>query len=174
MPTLAEIQNRVKTLDGHETFYFKSEIKELPKILSSDENIESIIAGEHNGLKGILVATESRLIFVNKLFFGAKVEDFAYDKINSIEYETRFIHGKITIHISGKKATIDDVLKNYTRSFVELVREKIKSNQKEKQEPASTNSIDIADQLERLVKLRQQGFLTDEEFIHQKRKFLGM
>ena len=34
--------------------------------------------------------------------FGLKVEDFPYDKISSIQYETGLIFGKLTIFTSGK------------------------------------------------------------------------
>ena len=41
-----------------------------------------------------LVATNKRLIFVDKGFVvGLKVEDFPYDKISSIQYETGILMG---------------------------------------------------------------------------------
>ncbi len=39
--------------------------------------------------------------------------------------------------------------------------------------PASSGGVDIADQLERLVKLKEAGHLTDEEFAAQKAKLIG-
>lgn len=181
MPTLQELQSIIKKLDGQEVFINKAEIKELPNILWHDEMPEQIVTGFYNNGNGILVATDRRLIFIDKgLVFGLKVEDFPYDKISSIQYETGILMGKITIFTSGNKAVIDNVIKNRTRAFGDWVRARISSpvqNKIETQtEVSSTNisTVDIADQLERLAKLKQQGFLTDEEFAHQKRKFLGM
>jgi len=35
-------------------------------------------------------------------------------------------------------------------------------------------NVNIADQLERLAKLKEQGILTEEEFASQKKKLLGL
>ena len=102
MPTLIEIQSQIKNLAGFESFLGRKEIKELPSILWEDEKVENIIQGTYNNGNGVLVATNIRLVFVDKgLLFGLKVEDFPYDKISSIQYETGILMGKLTIFTSG-------------------------------------------------------------------------
>lgn len=107
MPTLEEIQKQIGSLDGASRLLAFKEIKELPKILWEDERVEQIIQGMYNNGNGVLVATNKRLVFVDKgLMFGLKVEDFPYDKITSIQYETGMLMGEITIFASGNKAEI--------------------------------------------------------------------
>ncbi len=177
MPTLIEIQSQIKNLGGFETFLGRKEIKELPSILWEDERVENIIQGTYNNGNGILVATNRRLVFVDKgLLFGLKVEDFPYDKISSIQYETGILFGKLTIFTSGNKAIIDNVLKAKVRVFGDSVRAKI-SAPKETSTPInqpiiSHNPLDVADQLEKLAKLKSQGILSEEEFMQQKKKIL--
>lgn len=180
MPTLEEIKSQIKNLDGFESFLGRKEIKELPNILWEDEKLENIIQGTYNNGNGILVGTNKRLIFVDKgLIFGLKVEDFQYDKISSIQYETGLIFGKIIIFTSGNKAVIENVIKGKVRVFGEWVRAKI-SNQnqtKTSQNKLQTNlneDANIIDQLEKLANLKERGILTDEEFIIQKKKLLGL
>jgi len=176
MPTLIEIQSQIKNLGGLENYLGRKEIKELPAILWNDEKVENIIQGTYNNGNGILVATNRRLVFVDKGFlFGLKVEDFPYDKISSIQYETGMLFGKITIFTSGNKALIENVLKAKVRVFGDSVRAKI-STPKENSVPQQTinqSPIDVADQLERLAKLKENGVLSDEEFAQQKSKILG-
>lgn len=179
MPTLLEIEKQIKNLGGLETFLGKKEIKELPSILWYDENVENIIQGTYNNGNGILVATNRRLVFVDKgLLFGLKVEDFPYDKISSIQYETGILMGKLTIFTSGNKAIIDNVIKIKVRVFGDFVRAKISAPKEKTIQPSNIvvaqQPIDIADQLERLAKLKEQGILSDEEFIQQKKKILGV
>ena len=104
----------------------RKEIKELPSILWEDENIERLVQGFYNGGLGILVATNKRLIFVDKgLVYGLKVEDFPYDKITSIQYKTGLLMGEITIFASGNKADISNIEKKQTRTFAEYTRARI-------------------------------------------------
>jgi len=184
MPTLAEINLQVKNLGGLEGFLGRKEVKELPNILWADENVENIIQGTYNNGNGILVATNRRLVFVDKgILFGLKVEDFAYDKISSIQYETGILLGKLTIFTSGNKAIIDNINKAKVRVFGDAVRAKISAPRKEPltqtvvqvQAPSQVNNNgSVLEQLERLAKLKEQGFLTEEEFAGQKKRLLGL
>ena len=178
MLTLIEIQSQIKNLAGFESFLGRKEIKELPSILWEDEKVENIIQGTYNNGNGVLVATNIRLVFVDKgLLFGLKVEDFPYDKISSIQYETGILMGKLTIFTSGNKAIIDNVVKTKVRVFGDSVRAKISTPKEVSNNiPQTINPqpIDIADQLERLAKLKTQGVLTEEEFLQQKNKLLTL
>lgn len=180
MPTLDEIKEQINGLDGVSRFVSRKEIKELPHILWEDENVEDILPGTYNNGNGILVATNSRLIFIDKgLVFGLKVEDFPLDKITSIQYSTGLMFGKLTIFASGNKAVIDNCEKVRVRKFGDNIRNKITA--KSNPEPAPSNSStnndsqgqdDVVSKLERLAKLKEQGILTEQEFLDQKKKIL--
>lgn len=178
MPTLAEIEIQVKNLGSIQGFLGKKEIKELPNILWENENVENIIQGTYNNGNGILVGTNKRLIFVDKgLIFGLKVEDFPYEKISSTQYQTGLLFGKLTIFTSGNKAIIDNVPILNVRTFGDWVRNKISNPpQSETAQNTTTNiaTVDIADQIEKLGKLREKGLLSDEEFNTQKKKLLDL
>ena len=179
MPTLKQIKAQIKSIDGLSKFLGKREINELPDILWENESVENLIQGMYNNGNGILVATNKRLVFIDKgLVFGLKVEDFPYDKISSIQYSTGLLLGKLTIFTSGNKAVIDYVDKQRVRIFGDFVRNKISSKDtvetpsNQSQQKADT-SDDIVSKLERLAKLKEQGILTEEEFTQQKQKILG-
>lgn len=172
MPTLDEIKSQINSLSSTEKFFGRREIKELPNVLWPDEKLENIIQGFYNGGNGILVATNKRLVFVDKkMIFGIRVEDFPYDRITNIKYETSLLYGKLTIYTAAKKAVIDQVTKSSVRSFGDWIRARIS--------PATGNVLDrdsgqadsIA-KLERLVKLKAEGILSEDEFIEQKRRIL--
>ena len=89
MPTLDEVKYQIRSLNFIDSFINRSEIKELPKILWEDEVIVDIVSGTYNQKNGILVATNKRLIFLEKgIFWGSTVEDFGYNKITSFVYHT--------------------------------------------------------------------------------------
>jgi len=177
MPTLEEIQKQISSLDSASRLLAFKEVKELPKILWEDERIEQIIQGMYNNGNGVLVATNKRLVFVDKgLMFGLKVEDFPYDKITSIQYETGMLMGEITIFASGNKAEIKYLDKARTRVFAEFVRARVTATSDHasvQKASAVPNADDVVSKLERLAALKSQGILTEEEFLEQKRKILN-
>jgi hypothetical protein len=103
------------------------------------------------------------------------VEDFPYDKISSIQYQTGWTGGTITIFASGNKVEIKNVLKDQCKSFADSVRARISPTTESVQAPSppQQREPDLVDQLERLGKLKEQGILTEEEFTAQKAKILG-
>lgn len=178
MPTLEQVKQQIQRIDGLSKFLGRREVKELPDILWDDENIESLIQGTYNNGSGILAATNRRLVFVDKgMMYGLKVEDFPYEKITSIQYSTGFLLGKLTIYASGNKAIIDNVDKKQVRAFGDFVRNKISNKDAldsgSSENNQSNNSDDVVSKLERLSKLKEQGILTEEEFLQQKQKILN-
>lgn len=169
---LDEIRDELEKLDINPTFFARKEIRELPNVLSEDEKIVYLVEGRNKTSNHhiLLVATDRRLIFLDKEFlYGLKVEDFSYDKVTSIQYETEFMLASIDVHISGNVVEIDGVGKYETELFCEKVRD-FMSRPKEyfQNKPEPT----VLDQLEQLGRLKESGVLTEEEFLEQKEKLL--
>jgi hypothetical protein len=125
MADIASVEKAIKNLSGGEKFFGRGEIKALPSILWEDELPEKIIQGTYNNGGGILVATNKRLVFVDKGLMSLKVEDFPYDRITSIQYTTGMLMGGIDIYASGNKAEIKNVTKDQVKPFAEYIRARI-------------------------------------------------
>jgi hypothetical protein len=174
MPTLNDVKTQIKSLDGASKFLGRREIKELPKILWEDEKVESIVQGKYNNNLGILIATNKRLVFVDKKLIGVRVEDFPYDKLTSIQYETGLVYGKISIFTSGNRANIEKVSpKNQVRDFAEYIRARITSKH-EQPESNKGSQNDGMSQIEKLAELKEKGILTKAEFEAKKKQILGI
>lgn len=153
----------------------RKEIEELPSIIPEDEEIFELIQGNYNGGQGILVATNKRLLFVDKgIFYGLKIEDFGLAKITSIQYESGFISADIKIMASGNIAKITNVDKNLGKVFCEKVRIKLSEPKQTTSVTVVQQQVDVADQLIKLAGLKDNGILTQAEFDAQKAKLLGI
>jgi Bacterial PH domain/Short C-terminal domain len=179
MPTLEEIRDQIGHLPGGKGFLGRKEVKQLPSILWEDEAIESIIRGFYANGTGILIATNKRLVFVDKGITSLRVEDFPYDKITSIQYHLGIAGGTLTIFASGNKADIQHVPKDQCKAFGDFVRARTTGVTQHQSAtppasdvPASPLVGDMLDQLERLGRLKEQGVLTEDEFQAQKAKIL--
>lgn len=169
---LDEIKEELDRLGINPTIFARKEIHELPDILSEDERIVYLVEGRNKVTKHhiILVATDRRIIFVDKEFlYGLKMEDFSYNKVSSIQYETALMLASIDIHIADNILEIDGVGKYDAELFCEKVRDFMSHPEgyfEKRDEPT------ILDQLEQLGRLKDNGILSDEEFLSQKRKLL--
>lgn len=170
---LDEIKEELEQLDINPTFFARKEIRELPNILSEDEKIVYLVEGRNKITTHhiILVATDRRLIFVDKEFmYGLKVEDFSYSKISSIQYETELMLASIDIHVSDDIVEIDGVGKYDAELFCEKVRNFMSDPEEYFQNKSEPSTLD---QLEQLGRLKESGVLSEEEFNEQKKKLLG-
>lgn len=176
MPNIEEINSQIKSLGIAANLLPKKEINELPSILWEDERIEKITKGLYGDGSGVIVATNKRIVFVDKgIFFGLRVEDFPYDKITSLQYKSGFATEEITIFCSGNRAEIKHV--HDAKNFVEYVRARITPVSESAAPKVSaspvTSADDLISKLERLAALKAQGILTEEEFLGQKAKILN-
>ena len=126
--SIARVTEQIPTVDRR--FLAKREIDELPNILWEGEIVERLITGTYvtgNGLvNGVLVATNRRLLIVDKGLFGKrKNEDFTYDKITTIESSTGRVSGELTVYASGNRETFKNVYKDTCQDFAAHLRNKL-------------------------------------------------
>ena len=148
-------------------------IERLPDILWEEEVPETLVYGTYNNLRGILVATGKRLVFVNRGWFGALViNDFAYDGISSIESKTGLGLGEITIYVSGKKEKLNSIPNNQLRPFADILRKNVLLAHGDTSDSQPVLLTSVAGELETFVKLRDEGVISDDEFQAQKTRLL--
>ena len=163
---------------GAETAMFsKWEVQALPDLLDDGELPERVVGGKYNGGIGILVATDRRLLFVDKGSFGSlQVEDFPYPTIQSVRSTAGAMFGSITIKSAGSSALIDDIVKRFSHEMANFVRKKAMDFNGTAASVVATgtvNQVSLADELIKLSQLRESGILTDEEFQIQKARLLA-
>jgi hypothetical protein len=156
---------------------FNRKVRLLAENLAEEEHIIDGVYGRFRNRMGRLVATETRLLFVEQAgLFGSVQESFAYNRISAIESTKGLFFGELTI-VSGVMAQkMDQIVKSRLTPFVATVQERLAG-------PAGTrpptgmatrggNGADSISQLERLAALRDKGVLTEDEFQEKKRRLL--
>jgi len=149
------------------------EIRKIKHRLDSDEKVE-IVAKQsriHPGGSAtspdIIFITNKRIIIKNPSLLGARenYESITYDKITSIELENGIFSSEIDIIPKDKAEKIVLLVKGKMEQILTNAKQEMRAQSKEER-------ISIADELSKLVKLREQGALSDSEFQKLKQKLL--
>jgi hypothetical protein len=172
MPTPQEVRAQIKRLGFKRirSWMVLREIKQLPQVLLDGENIKSLVYGRYQHRHGILVATDQRLIFLEKRLFSLHVESFDYHKIAAVGFSTGILFGSLEIHVSGNHLRINGIDKTRIQPLVATIRKRIAQSTG----PLKTETLDddILIKLERLARLKEQGVITSEELLEQKKRIL--
>lgn len=156
-------------------------IKEATGHLDPNEKIaasvlgayETKIMGSNTVRNGVFLATDRRVFFYAKKMFGYDSESFPYSSISSFDQSKGLMGKTITFYASGNKVMMKWINVGDVDLFIETVRTAIGSKSSSGQ--ASTQSgDDSVEQIKKLAALRDEGILTEEEFVAKKQKLLGI
>lgn len=124
--------------------------------------------------KGILAATDHRLVFYAKKMGGYDLEVFPYDHISSIEASKGMMGHQVKFFASGNEVKLKWIdKKSDTPAFVETVRKQMKASKSAPSAPVNGGSMDVAEQIRKLAALRDDGLLTDEEYESKRAELLA-
>jgi len=159
---------------GLSTFLSKGDFKVIASMISEGESLGVGAYVKYGDAHGHLVATDSRLIWVNKSMFSTNSEVLYYKKVSHIEYKGGLMSGSIKLTVGKKIYEFGDMPKERAKMFVTYVNEQINNPQSKKVNETTTKPNNTYDDLEKLAKLKDQGIITEEEFNKKKKQILGI
>ncbi len=104
MVTTEQVREQLKRIGSNFTGWGSTEIAELPGLLMDGEEIGSAVNGYYEGGFGVLIATNYRVLIIDKKPFTLNLEDLRYDMISEVTYGARFIAA--TVHLAIPTRTI--------------------------------------------------------------------
>ena len=76
----------------------KSESRYLPRVIHEDEHIHGVVYGQHHNSSAMLVATDRRIIYLDKKPMALFMDEVTYDVISGIEFEIHTFFASVTLH----------------------------------------------------------------------------
>lgn len=113
------IEARLGQLGFRHSRWFKAEVRELEHILMDDEDIVHLACGRYFGSFALLVATDKRLLLIDKRVFFKTIEDTRYDMISEIDYNAQAYNANVTIFTMGKTHKFTSI--KYRQHLIKLV-----------------------------------------------------
>ncbi|MEV0544282.1 PH domain-containing protein [Nocardia salmonicida] len=149
------------------------EIKNLGAHLYDTETVQLIAQGTYSDDQGIIVLTDTRLLFLFHGIVRQRKEDFPLRSISSVQSKTGMITGELQIFSSGNTAKISGVVKDDLEKIAEAIRQQIAHGSPSPPATTAASAPDITDQLRKLAELYEAGILTEAEFTAKKQELLG-
>lgn len=75
-----------------------SEVRLLPKVLHPEEHIEAVVYGKYEGGLAMLVATNLRVLFLDKKPLFIKSDELTFDIVGGVSYTRSALFGTIVLH----------------------------------------------------------------------------
>jgi hypothetical protein len=130
MVSLDYVEDQLKRVGCNYHFWCRPEIKELRNILVPGEVIAQAVIGRYENGFALLVATNHRLLLVDKKPMFLTLEDLRFDMISEIDYSAQVFEGTVKIMTPNRKlvftgwnhARLRNIL-NYTQQRVTEIRQ---------------------------------------------------
>ena len=84
-------------------FFGRREVRELSSIINQGEMIRHCVYGTYEGGTGLLVATDRRILLIDKRPFFLNIEDFRYEMLNDVYFAGRLLSASVSLHTGSKE-----------------------------------------------------------------------
>lgn len=125
MVTMEEVLNQFRRLGVKPSFLARGEINELPNILVPHERLQHVVMGWYDGGLALLVATNHRLLLIDKKILFLTVEDLRYDMIAEVKYQYRLLEATLSLTYSGRTLEFKSWNHGLVRKLVWLIQNTI-------------------------------------------------
>lgn len=170
MVAAEKVYNRLEALHFNLHGWGRSEARELPKILLPDEEIYDLVNGVYEGGFALLVATNIRILLVDKKPLNyLTVEDLRFDMISEIDYSHRVIGANVSVSTGSKNLRFMSFNQQRLRKLTTHVQH-IMSEQKKR---ANEHRQDQKDHLEQINQQLQTYLIAQHQQQRQMNQALN-
>ncbi len=160
------VQKQLHAAGADNLFWGKAERAELPKIMISGEIIEHVQHGHYEGGFATLVATNHRLLLVDKKPFFLNVIDLRYDMIAEVDYGHNVVAATIHVHSSGNDFRFQSFNQKNLRQMCGFIQSKVIESRRQKTADSNPATQPIATPARQAIPMQvfqNDTGLTDEQ-----------
>ena len=103
MVHISEIEARIAQLGIRISRWYSAELRELQHILEEHEKIVALVPGRYFGGYALLIATDHRVLLIDKRTFYLTLEDIRYDMISEIDFSARMFDATLQVFTVNKQ-----------------------------------------------------------------------
>ena len=146
MVDLDYVKAQLRSINFDPGRFNNAEIRELPNIILPDETIYECVNGFYEGGFALLVATDIRVLLVDKKPMGfLNVDDLRFDMISDIDYSHRVFGAQISIHCGARNLVFKSYNQQLLRKLIGHVQHRMAEIKKDQQDQASLQMQHLED-----------------------------
>ena len=150
MVSMKSVEEQLKHIKFNHLAWGRAEVRELPKILMEGEEIFECVNGIYEGGFALLVATNLRVLLVDKKPLNfLTVENLRFDMISEIDYSHRLFGARISISAGSKNLKFNSYNQPRLRKLITHVQHCMAESKKQQSDHQE-------DQVQHLEKINQQ------------------
>lgn len=125
MKSLADIELALSRLGVKNQFFGKAEIKELKHILTDDEIITNAATGRYENGFCLIVATDRRLLLIDKKMWFLSIEDIRFDMITELDYCARLLDATLSVRTINKIMRVTSFRPKHLRDLTTYLQARV-------------------------------------------------
>lgn len=125
MVSLKDVEEKLAAVGMHNKFWGRPEVKELRNVLTPDEQIIGAVNGSYEHGFAMLVATDHRVLLIDKKPLFLSLEDLRYDMISEVTYSTGILTATLTVLVTSEKLKFKSVQLRKLRTLTAYLQQHI-------------------------------------------------
>lgn len=125
MANLREIEGKLIQVGLRNKFWNRSEMRELQRILMSDEEITNAVSGRYQGGFALLISTDKRLLLIDKKLISLSLEDVRYEMIAEVDYFAHMFEATISVITINKSLKFTSLRQSNLRQLTSFVQQRV-------------------------------------------------
>lgn len=125
MVQLEQVQAALKQVGMRNRFWGRWEMRELQHILTPDESVIGAVNGRYEGGFAMLVATDRRLLLIDKKPMFMNMEDIRYDMISQVEFCARLVDATVSVQTINNMLRFTSIRQNHLRRLTSFMQERV-------------------------------------------------
>lgn len=131
MVSQEDVRRQLKAIGADYRFLGRYEIRELPKILFDDEYLVHVVFGRYAGGFALLVATNQRVLLIDKKPLYLTLEDIRYDMISDMVFNHRLLDTSVTLGTVHKSITFVAYNQDRLRDMTTYVQKRVMDSRRQ-------------------------------------------
>lgn len=148
----------------------KAESRYLPRVIHPNEHIEAVVYGQHHDSSAMLIATDHRIIYLDKKPMATFMDEVTYDVVSGIELDVHTFFATVTLHTAVANYEIRYVNIHCADTFTRFIEDqKVKKGLEQKRQYERTSQMEKSELIDQVVNTLSGYYLIPKESEEKER-----
>lgn len=125
MVILEIVEAQLNKVGMRNRFFSRPEVRELCHILAEGETIQHAVTGQYEGGFALMVATDRRVLLIDKKPWFLTMEDIRYDMVSEVDFYARLIDATVSIITLNKTLMFRSWKQSRLRDLVRYLQHRV-------------------------------------------------